>query len=113
MFLASKDDTFDVFKIFCKKIQNEKGYVISCIRSDHGGEFENHDFKNFCNNFSKEHQFSSPRNLQQNGVVERKNRSIQEMARTMLNKNALPKYLWVEAINTACYVLNRVLIRPC
>ncbi|KAH9658635.1 Integrase catalytic domain-containing protein [Citrus sinensis] len=49
---------------------------------------------------------------QQNGVVERKNRSIQEMARTMLNENALPKYFWAEAVNTACYVLNRVLIRP-
>ncbi|KAH9697863.1 hypothetical protein KPL71_023789 [Citrus sinensis] len=48
---------------------------------------------------------------QQNGVVERKNRSIQEMARTMLNENALPKYFWAEAFNTACYVLNRVLIR--
>ncbi|KAH9685489.1 Integrase catalytic domain-containing protein [Citrus sinensis] len=48
---------------------------------------------------------------QQNGVVERKNRSIQEMARTMLNENALSKYFWAEAVNTACYVLNRVLIR--
>ncbi|KAH9733812.1 Integrase catalytic domain-containing protein [Citrus sinensis] len=49
---------------------------------------------------------------QQDGVVERKNMSIQEMARTMLNENALPKYFWAEAVNTACYVLNRVLIRP-
>ncbi|KAH9750717.1 Integrase catalytic domain-containing protein [Citrus sinensis] len=49
---------------------------------------------------------------QQNGVVERKNRSIQEMDRTMLNENTLPKYFWAEAVNTACYVLNRVLIRP-
>ena len=46
----------------------------------------------FCNNLGIEHQFSSPRTLQQNGVVERKNRSIQEMARTMLNENSLPKY---------------------
>ena len=51
-------------------------YVISCIRSDHGGEFENHAFENFCNDFGIEHQFSSPRTPQQNGVVERKNRSI-------------------------------------
>ena len=58
------------------------------------------------------HQFSSPRTLQQNGVIERKNRSIQEMVRTMLNENALPKYFWAEAVNTACYVLNRALIRP-
>ncbi|KAH9688106.1 Integrase catalytic domain-containing protein [Citrus sinensis] len=88
------------------------GYSITCIRSDHGGEFENHAFENFCNDFGIEHQFSSPRTPQQNGVVERKNRSIQEMARTMLNENSLPKYFWAEAVNTACYVLNRVLIRP-
>ncbi|KAH9716423.1 hypothetical protein KPL71_021459 [Citrus sinensis] len=52
------------------------------------------------------------RTPQQNGVVERKNRSIQEMTRIMLNENSLPKYFWAEAVNTACYVLNRVLIRP-
>ena len=44
---------------FCKKVQNEKGYVISCIRSDHSGEFENHAFDHFCNDFGIEHQFSS------------------------------------------------------
>ncbi|KAH9649201.1 Integrase catalytic domain-containing protein [Citrus sinensis] len=112
MKIANKDDALDVFKVLYKKLQNEKGRDIICIRSDHRGEFENHAFENFCNNLSIEHQFSSPRTPQQNGVVERKNRSIQEMARTMLNENALPKYFWAEAVNTACYVLNRVLIRP-
>ncbi|KAH9680506.1 Integrase catalytic domain-containing protein [Citrus sinensis] len=112
LFLANKDDAIDAFRIFYKKVQNEKGYSISCIRSDHGGEFENHAFENFCNDFGIAHQFSSPRTPQQNRVVERKNRSIQEMARTMLNENSLPKYFWAEAVNTACYVLNRVLIRP-
>ncbi|KAH9743821.1 hypothetical protein KPL70_003436 [Citrus sinensis] len=112
LFLANKDDAIDAFQIFYKKVQNEKGYSIACIRSDHGGEFENHAFENFCNDFGIEHQFSSPRTPQQNGVVERKNRSIQEIAKTMLNENSLPKYFWAEAVNTACYVLNRVLIRP-
>ncbi|KAH9744417.1 Integrase catalytic domain-containing protein [Citrus sinensis] len=112
LFLANKDDALDAFKVLCKKIQNEKGYGIACIRSDHEGEFENHAFEIFCNDFGIEHQFSSPRTPQQNRVVERKNRSIQEMARTMLNENSLPKYFWAEAVNTACYVLNRVLIRP-
>ncbi|KAH9768815.1 Integrase catalytic domain-containing protein [Citrus sinensis] len=112
LFLANKDDAIDAFRIFYKKVQNEKGYSITCIRSDHGGEFENHAFENFCNDFGIEHQFSSPRTPQQNGVVERKNKSIQEMARTMLNENSLPKYFWAEAVNTTCYVLNRMLIRP-
>ncbi|KAH9648550.1 Integrase catalytic domain-containing protein [Citrus sinensis] len=110
--VANKNDALDAFKVLCKKLQNEKGHGIAYIRSDHGGEFENHAFESFCNNLGIEHQFSSPRIPQQNGVVERKNRSIQEMARTMLNENALPKYFWAEAVNTACYVLNRVLIRP-
>ncbi|KAH9728331.1 Integrase catalytic domain-containing protein [Citrus sinensis] len=112
LFLANKDDAIDAFRIFYKKVQNEKGYSITCIRSDHGGEFKNHAFENFCNDLGIEHQFSSPRTPQQNGVVERKNRSIQEMTRTMLNENSLPKYFWAEAVNTACYVLNRMLIRP-
>ena len=60
--------------------------------SDHSGKFKNHSFENFYNDFGIEHQFSSPRTPQKNGVVERKNRSIQEMARTMLNENNLPKY---------------------
>ncbi|KAH9669926.1 hypothetical protein KPL70_021986 [Citrus sinensis] len=112
MKIANKDDAIDAFKVLCKKLQNEKGHGIVCIRSDHGGEFENHAFEIFCNNLGIGHKFSSPRTPQQNGVVERKNRSIQEMARTMLNENALPKYFWAKAVNIACYVLNRVLIRP-
>ncbi|KAH9801429.1 hypothetical protein KPL71_001026 [Citrus sinensis] len=112
MKIANKDDAIDAFRIFYKKVQNEKCYSITCIRSDHGGEFENHAFENFCNDFGIEHQFSSPRTPQQNGVAERKNRSIQEMARTMLNENSLPKYFWAKAVSTACYVLNMVLIRP-
>jgi len=58
------------------------------------------------------HNFSAPRNLQKNGVVKRKNRSLEELARTMLNETELPKYFWVDAMSTTCYVLNRVLIRP-
>ena len=76
LFLANKDDAIDAFRIFCKKIQNEKGYSITCIRSDHGGEFENHAFENFCNDLGIEHKFLSPRTPQQNEVVERKNKSI-------------------------------------
>ena len=52
-----------------------------------------------------------PRTPQQNGVVEHKNRSLQNMARTVLNENKLPEYFWAEAVNTSCYVINRVIIR--
>ena len=70
----------------------KKNTSIVSIRSDHGGEFENQDFEEFCNNFGIEHNFSAPRTPQQNGVVERKNRSLEELARTILNESNLPKY---------------------
>ena len=57
------------------------------------------------------YNFFAPRIPQQNGVVERKNRTLQEMARTILNENGLPKYFWTEAVNTACYIVNRAHIR--
>jgi hypothetical protein len=57
------------------------------------------------------HNFPAPRTPQQNSVVERKNRSLQEMSRTMLNEHNLPQYFWAEGVNTACYVINRTIIR--
>jgi len=57
------------------------------------------------------HNFSCARTPQQNGVVERKNRTLQEMARTMINESNVEKYFWAEAINTSCYIINRVSIR--
>ena len=62
------------------------------VRSDHGGEFENHDFEMFCNEHDYDHNFSVPKTPQQNGIVERKNRTLKEMVRIMLCKNNLPKY---------------------
>jgi len=83
-FLASKYETFSYFTKFANNVQNEKGYVISSIRIDHGDEFENQDFAKFCDEFGFQHVFSSPYTLQQNRVLERKNKSLQEMAKTLL-----------------------------
>ena len=66
----------------------------------------------FCDKNGIEHQFSAPRTSQQNRVAERKNRTLIEIAKTMLCDNNLPKYFWAEAVNTACYISNRVFIRP-
>ena len=112
LFLAYKDETFSVFEKFYKKVINEKNLTLVNIRSDHGTEFENQFFEKFCEENGIGHNFSVPRTPQQNGVVERKNRTLEEMARTMLCEGNLPKYFWAEAINKACYILNRVLIRP-
>ncbi|WJX83571.1 hypothetical protein P8452_66227 [Trifolium repens] len=111
-FLRVKDDAYDVVTIFCTQVQNEKSLKILKIRSDHGGEFENEPFATYCEDHGIIHEFSAPRTPQQNGVVERKNRSLQEMARTMMHETKLAKYFWAEAVNTACYIQNRIYIRP-
>ena len=98
LFLAHINDAFNEFSKLYRKIQNEKGFTISCIRSDHGREFENVDFEGYCDEHEIEHNFSAPRTPQQNGVVERKNRTLQEMVRTMLHENNLPTYFWAKAV---------------
>ena len=71
-FLKHKNDAFHEFTSFCKMIQNQKSTTIITIRSDHGGEFENDLFSDFCDKNGIFHEFSFPRTPQQNGVVERK-----------------------------------------
>ncbi|KAJ1685762.1 hypothetical protein LUZ63_017152 [Rhynchospora breviuscula] len=110
-FLAHKEEAFDYFVKFSNRVENEKGLKISRIRSDHGREFENAKFDELCIEKGYKQEFSAPRTPQQNGVVERKNRTLQELARTMLHEFAVPKFLWAEAVNTACHVINRACIR--
>jgi len=102
-FLTHKDESFDTFYKFYKKIKHEKGICISSIRSDHGGEFENDLLKKIYEENGIHHNFSTPR-TQHNRVVKRKNRSLQEMERTMLNYHLTPKQLWTEAVNNVCYL---------
>ena len=90
--MKNKSDTFEHFKTFVKRIQNIKDLKIKNIRSDHGGEFENEVFETFCKKKGINHNFSFPRTPQQNGVVERNNRTLQECARTLLNGCFLPKH---------------------
>src|ERR1044072_8549059 len=112
LFLVQKSDAFKAFKKYAKQIQNEKSLTIASIRSDHGGEFQNASFEDFCGEYGISHNFSAPRTPQQNGVVERKNRFLVELARPILSDANLPKYFWADAVSTACYVGNRVIIRP-
>ncbi|CAJ2670589.1 unnamed protein product [Trifolium pratense] len=110
-FIKKKSETFDVFKDLCIQLQREKNNVVLRIRSDHGKEFENSSFSDFCASEGIIHEFSSPITPQQNGVVERKNRTIQESARVMLHAKKLSHGFWAEAMNTACYIHNRVTLR--
>ncbi|XP_075074704.1 uncharacterized protein LOC142162271 [Nicotiana tabacum] len=99
-------------EIFCKKVEREKRYLITTIQSDHGGDFESKAFEDFYNDQGYTHSFSAPRSPQQNGVVERKNRTLQDMLRTMLLDHSLPNHFWAEGVSTTCHILNRCLIRP-
>lgn len=90
---------------------NERGTSIKRRRTDHGGEFQNDAMMKLCDNQGTAHQFSAPRTPQQNSVVEKKNRILQEMALAMIHGNKVPTRFWAEAINTACYLINRVYVR--
>ena len=114
-FIMEKSVTFDSFRNLCIKLKNEKNYKIGRIvriKSDHGKEFENSIFSNFCNEFGISHEFFSPRIPQQNSVVERKNRTLPEMACVMLNSKKMSKCLWIKAVNIACHTINRVYFCP-
>lgn len=110
LFLSQKEETFEVFVKFVKIIQNELNLKIVTLISGHGGDFVNHQFESFCKENGIAHNFSCSCTPQQNGVVEHKNRVLEELAQTMISEMELHKYFWVNAIK--CYFLNRVVIRP-
>jgi hypothetical protein len=94
------------------RLKNERhGDAVRAIRSDNGSEFKNSRFETFCRDLGLEHLFSSPYVACQNGVVERKNRSLCEMARTMLDEHRTLRRYWAEAVNTACHVGNWIFLR--
>jgi transposase InsO family protein len=107
-FLQEKSQTQETLKEFLRRAQNKFGLRIKKIRSDNGTEFKNSQIEGFLEEEGIKHEFSSPYTPQQNGVVERKNRTLLDMARTMLDEYKTPDRFWVEAINTACYSINRL-----
>ena len=88
----------------------EANLPIRKIRSDNGTKFKNAILNEFYTEKGISQQYSAPRTLQQNGVVERKNRTLVEATRTMLNKAKLPLYFLAEAVNTTCYTQNRTMV---
>nr|GEV51269.1 putative ribonuclease H-like domain-containing protein [Tanacetum cinerariifolium] len=109
-FLANKDETSPILKTFITGIENQLSLKVKIIRSDNGTKFKNHDLNQFCGIKGIKREFSVPRTPQQNGITKRKNRTLIEDARTMLADSLLPITFWVEAVNTACYVQNKVLV---
>jgi hypothetical protein len=107
-FLHEKSVVQDTLKKFAKRAQNEFDTKIKKVRSDNGTEFKNINFKKFLDEAGIGHEFSVPYNPQQNGIVERKNRTLIEVARTMLDEYKISDQFWAEAINTACHAINRL-----
>ena len=92
-------------------VENETHMKIKCLISDNGGEFTSNEFNEFCETHGIKRQFSAAKTPQQNGVVVRKNRTVQEATRTMLKEAKLLDSFWREVVYTVVYTLNRGQLR--
>ncbi|XP_075489488.1 uncharacterized protein LOC142528329 [Primulina tabacum] len=110
IFLSSKDQTADQLIKLLKRLQNEKSKAIDRIRSDRGTEFLNQFLSSYLEDHGIKHELSAARSPQQNGVAERRNRTLKEAARTMLAESGISQRFWAEAFNPACYTQNRSVI---
>ena len=106
-FLRNKSEALSVFKRFKATVELQSGYKLKKFRSDRGGEFTSAEFDSFCADVGIERQLTTPYTPQQNGVAERKNRTIVEMAKCLMFEKKIPLGFWAEAVNTSVYILNR------
>nr|GEZ88314.1 hypothetical protein [Tanacetum cinerariifolium] len=107
LFGPTSDETSGILKKFITEIENLKDLKVKIIRCDNEGEFRNKEMNNFCSQKGIKREFSNVGTPQQNGVAERRNRTLIEAARTMLADAKLLVTYWAEAVNTACYVQNK------
>nr|GEW44438.1 putative ribonuclease H-like domain-containing protein [Tanacetum cinerariifolium] len=104
------DETSGILKDFTTSIENQLNHEVKIIRCDNGTEFKNYEINQFYEIKGIKREFSNARTPQQNGVAERKNRTLIEAARNMLADLLLPIPFWAKAVNTAYYVQNMVLV---
>jgi hypothetical protein len=109
-FLESKDKVFQHFWILSLRLNNEHLNFLKAICSDNGSEFRNAFFDEFCLKHGVDQQFSAPRVPQQNGILERKNHTLVEISRMMLDEHRNPIRFWAGAISTACYICNQIFL---
>ncbi|KAI3676360.1 hypothetical protein L1987_85966 [Smallanthus sonchifolius] len=107
---CTKDETAEILQYLILSLESLCKLKVRRIRNDNGIEFKNNLMELFCLKKGIRHKLSAPYTPQQNGVAERKNRTLIETAWTMLSDAKLPVTFWSEAVNTACHVLNRVLV---
>ncbi|WZY94095.1 hypothetical protein YC2023_066424 [Brassica napus] len=106
--IPSKDRVIDAFKNFQAYVTNHYHARIKILRSDNGGEYTSYAFKSHLDHHGILHQTSCPYTPQQNGVAERKNRHLMEVARSLMFQANVPKRFWSDAVSTACYLINRM-----
>nr|AFP55546.1 gag-pol polyprotein [Rosa rugosa] len=110
--LKSKDSVFSAFRAFHSLVRTQYDAHVKVFRSDNGGEFVNHSFHEYFQHHGIIHQTSCPQTPEQNGVSERKNRHLLDMARSLLLSANMPKYLWGEAVLCASHLINRLPSAP-
>ncbi|OXU29227.1 hypothetical protein TSAR_005738 [Trichomalopsis sarcophagae] len=110
-FMAHKSEVINRFKEFEAFVRTQIGTQIKVLRSDNGMEYTCGKFETLLNKQGIIHELSSPYISEQNGRAEREIRTLVESARSMLHAKKVDKKLWSEAVNTACYILNRT-IKP-
>jgi len=105
--LSEKSETFQFFKEFKAEVERESGKKLVCLRSDRGGEYNSREFDEYCKEFGIKRQLTAAYTPQQNGIAERKNRSVMNMTRCMLMEMSVPRKFWPEAVQYVVYILNR------
>ncbi|GKB20933.1 retrovirus-related pol polyprotein from transposon TNT 1-94, partial [Tanacetum coccineum] len=109
-FLRKKSLALEMIMSFIRMVENQNDVKVKQIRTDNETKFRNHELESFCDEKGISQNFSSPYTLEQNGVAERKNKTLIEARRTMLNGLVLSKHFWTDAVRTACYSQNRSII---
>ena len=103
-----KDEVSEKFKEFKALVKNLSKKNINTLRSDNGGEFTSKEFKDLCKEVGVKRDLTTPYSPQQNGVIERNNRSIMEAVKAMIHYQYLPMHLWDDATKTEVYVQNKI-----
>ncbi|XP_071676410.1 retrovirus-related Pol polyprotein from transposon TNT 1-94 isoform X2 [Lolium perenne] len=106
--LKHKSEVLPAFKDFFNMVRNQYGMNVKILRSDNGTEYVNGEFSNFLSTYGIIHQTTCVSTAEQNGVAERKNRHLLEVARALMFMMNVPKFLWGEAVKTAAYLINRM-----
>ena len=105
--IKAKSEVPSVFKEFKVLSENQSEKSIKIIRIDGGGEYTSNDFESFCTHHGIIHEITAPYTPQHNGLAERRNMTVMNMARCMLKEKHLPSDFWGEVVSITAYILNK------